>query len=548
MGKYSALLEEDAPTPKVGKYAALLEPDATTPDVAKPNASPNEALAPRLAQATRDGAGLGRKTLSAGLDALSLPGRLLASNNKGVGGPNFGGLGVTAPANPIPSQEDRQSMLNDMADTEGKSLPGKIIRDPALIPSLAAGGGALGLVRSLGAKGLGALSAAGAVEGAGSAAIHQADNVAQGRAVSPLAAAAEVTTGAALPGVGAGIAKVAKWGNAGLGKMAESLSGVSEEALRTHGAGFGKGAKQLQQAAGSQHEIGKKLVGMLDDLDSFLPEKQVVDDALQQMPAVNVAGTINRLQSAKSGGALASSRATNAKIDELASDLTAAADEAGNIPAAKFREIRKEIDDLVGDAFGKESGKYVSALKEARYQMADDLVKTAETSGMPEYADAMRSMAGKLRKADDLKAFLGKSAQTREQRAESFVSTLFGKNKEERRKAVESMGEIFGEDFIAQSKLAHLAAELGEEGKAGILPRQFTGRSLLGPLGGGGAGFLVGGAPGAMVGGALSSPRIAGGALTLGAAAEKGASRLPGLARPGRLALRPLFQGEDQNQ
>jgi hypothetical protein len=438
-----------------------------------------------------------------------------------------------------------------MADPVGKSIAGRLVRDPALPVAMATGGAAMGLAGRAGLSGLKAATAAGALEGAGSATIHQGDKASQGQAMSGKEAALEVGLSAALPGVGAAVGAGARAGNKLLGKLAAELSGVSEEALRMHGSGFGPAAKELQAAAGKQHEIGSRLVNALDNLDDFLPEKDVVNQALQEMPGVNVTNTIQRLQTAKTGGALSSSRATNAKIDELVSDLTGAADQTGNIPAAKFREIRKEIDDLVGDAFGKESGKYVTALKEARHQMADDLATTAEASGRPEYVEAMRAMAQKLRKADDLKAFLGKSAQTREQRAESFISTLYGKNKEERRKAVAAMGEIFGEDFLADAKLTNLAAELGPEGKAALMPRQFNGRSLLGPLAGGALGYSVGGQEGGAVGLALGSPRLAGMALDASGGLARDLSRpalQKTLAGAGRAAARPWFRDEDQNR
>lgn len=518
-------------------------------------------LLPRSFKAAEDGAGVLRQAGAGAMDALSIPGRTAASLNakdtKSQMQP-VGPGGMMLPVQPdavTGRAAPEHGLYEAMADTQGKSLPGKILRDPALLPALATGGAALGLAGRAGLTGLKAATAAGALEGLGSAAIHQTDNAVQGKDVSLKDAALEVGLSAAMPGVakavGTAVKGGVKLGNKLLGRAAEELSGVSEEALRTYGSGFGEGAKKLAAASGTQHEIGQKLVGMLDKLDDYLPEKEVVDQALKEMPAVSVAGTIERLQGAKTAGALASSRATNTKIDDLVSDLTAAADEQGLIPAAKFREIRKEIDDLVGDAFGKESGKYVTALKEARHQMASDLAATAEASGKPEYADAMRSMADKLRKADDLKSFLGKSAQTREQRAESFVSTLFGKNKEERRKAVQAMGEIFGEDFLQESKLANLAAELGDEGKAGLLPRQFTGRSALGPS----LAVLTGsfGPLGAALPPlALASPRIAAGTLEATRLAGRGleeTGRAGGralLSAPGRQVLRSSLTRRDE--
>lgn len=335
--------------------------------------------------------------------------------------------------------------------------------------------------------------------------------------------------GAVLPIAGKAVVAGGKLVNKALGKAAQELSGVSEEALRKYGTGLGQGAQDIRQAAGTQHEIGQKLVKMLDNLDEYLPEKDIVDKALETMPPVNVSSTIATLEKAKTGGVLKSSREVNDKISGIIQDLTGAADETGNIPAVAYREIRKELDQLAGDAFGKESNKLITAVKMARHQMADDLVKTAEASGNPEYTQAMADMATKIKAADNLKSFLGKSAQTREARAESFVSTLFGKNKEERQKAVQAIGEIFGQDFIEQSKLASLAAQLGEGGKPSLLPRQFTGRSALGPLLTGGA-LHIGGGPAAVIPTVLSSPKLAAGALGIADATAraggKAASRL----------------------
>lgn len=569
--KYATAAPAEAPAGPWAKYAqaAPAEPEAPPEASRIPEGTGGaetvaRGLLPRSFKAAEERAGVLRLAGAGAMDALSAPGRLVGSLNapdaKSTLQPmGLGGAMIPVQPDAVRGRQAPESGLSEaMADTEGKGLGQRILRDPALLPGIATGGAAAAGLSRLGLSGgklLGAATGVGALEGAGSAAIHQADNAIQGKDVNLKDAALEVGLSAALPGaakvVGSAVKGGVKLGNKLLGRAAEELSGVSEEALRTYGLGMGEGAKKLQAAAGTQHQTGQKLVKMLDNLDDYLPEKDVVDQALQQMPAVNVAGTIQRLQGAKTGGALSSSRATNAKIDELVSDLTGAADETGNIPAAKFREIRKEIDDLVGDAFGKESNKYVSALKEARHQMADDLATTAEASGKPEYVDAMRSMAQKLRKADDLKAFLGKSAQTREQRAESFISTLFGKNKEERRKAVAAMGEIFGEDFLAESKLAGLAAELGDEGKAGLLPRQFTGRSALGPslaVLSGSFGPLGAALPPL----ALASPRIAAGTLEAARLAGKGleaTGRGAGrtlLSAPGRQVLRSSLVRRDE--
>lgn len=364
-----------------------------------------------------------------------------------------------------------------------------------------------------------------------------------GRGVTEIAGgiASDPTAIISLAGKTAGkaLTAVGKKGNELLGKLTQELSGVSEETLRKVGSGLGKGAKELKDAAGTQKQIGDKLLDALDNFDDYLPEKKIVSDALQNMPPVNVNNTINTLSQAKATGMLSGTKKINSEIDELITDIAAAADDQGNMPAAQFSELRKEIDKVIGDNFGKSTNDYLLAAKKARYQMADDLIKTAESSGNAEYVTAMKSFSDKLKLSDELKGYIGKSAQVRDRRVESFIGTLFGKNKGDRQNVIESLGKVFGEDFLKDSKLASMAAELGTEGVAGVLPRQFTGRSTLG------AGLTIGGAaagfgPASAIPLALSSPRIAAGALAGATAAGKGLSATGSAALKASSAIKGL--------
>lgn len=321
-----------------------------------------------------------------------------------------------------------------------------------------------------------------------------------------------VILGVAGKAIGSGLKAIGTKGNQMLGRLAQELSGVSEEALRKVGTGFGKGAKELKSAVSTQKEIGERLLDALDNFDQYLPEKQIVDEALQNMPAVNVKNTLQTLEKAKSTGMLSGTKKINEEINGLIQDIVAVADDQGNMPASQFVELRREIDKVIGDSFGKSTNDYILAAKKARYQMAQDLVDAAKQSGNDQYVEAMQSMANKLKLADEIKGYVGKSAQIRDRKIEQFISTLYGKNKSDRQRVVDGLGKIFGEDFLQESKLASLAAELGETGTAGLLPRQFTGRSVLGPALAGGS-ISAGLGPAALVPLALSSPR--GAAMTL---------------------------------
>jgi len=328
----------------------------------------------------------------------------------------------------------------------------------------------------------------------------------------------------------------------GTGRLASELSGVSEEALRKAGTGFGKGAKELKAAAGTQETIGHDLVQKIRNLDEYLPEKQVIKDAIQKIPDVNSNEIISNLQSRKvpENLSVADDIAANSKIDEWSAMILKNADANGVVPAQKLLDIRKRMDSKIEDAFGKESNDYMTALKMARHDIAQGLVKSAEESGVPEYSVAMKSMADKLQKVDALKDWLGKSAKTQDSRAQQFISTLFGKNKATRQRVVQDLSDIFGRDFIKESKLASLAAELGENGVPGLLPRQFTVRSALGPVLSGTLSTQFHN-PAVWTLAALSSPRIAAGAVSGTGVLNRIGQGINSIGKPGR--FNPSLRG-----
>lgn len=150
-----------------------------------------------------------------------------------------------------------------------------------------------------------------------------------------------------------------------------------------------------------------------------------------------------------------------------------------NVPASDFRNLRKKLD--VNIDFNTEEGKIVNdALKHGRGTMKDNLIQKAKDSGNPDYEKWMRSWANKLDKLDAIKKMLGGNPETRASRVERFIGTLFGKNTEHKQQLVRDLDEIFGSKILGEAKSASLASELGKGGKAAILPRQFTGRSVLG--------------------------------------------------------------------
>ena len=276
-----------------------------------------------------------------------------------------------------------------------------------------------------------------------------------------------VTTGKALKGI-----------DKTIGKIAQETSGVSEEALRM--AGTKAGRETLKNAANKQYEIGKKLVDMVDNAEDYMPEREIVNNALDNMPPINLKNVLQEIDNAKVIEGSPSAIAANKRLDELKNIYTKVAAEKP-VNAKNYRELRKQLDYEIQSAFNKDPGEASIFEKQAmkiRNAMKKELEKAAEASGNPEYVDAMKNWHDKINKLDKLKSFLGKNATTRGNRAESFVANLFNKNKTQQQKTLKDISDVFGNDFNAEAKLTYLANELGPEGKASWLPRWTTGRSL----------------------------------------------------------------------
>jgi len=276
-----------------------------------------------------------------------------------------------------------------------------------------------------------------------------------------------VTTGKALKGI-----------DKTIGKIAQETSGVSEEALRM--AGTKAGRETLKNAANKQYEIGKKLVDMVDNAEDYMPEREIVNNALDNMPPINLKNVLQEIDNAKVIEGSPSAIAANKRLDELKNIYTKLAAEKP-VNAKNYRELRKQLDYEIQSAFNKDPGEASIFEKQAmkiRTAMKKELENAAELSGNPEYVDAVKNWHDKINKLDKLKSILGKNSTTRGNRAESFFANLFNKNKTQQQKILKDISDVFGNDFYAEAKLTYLANELGPEGKASWLPRWTTGRSL----------------------------------------------------------------------
>src|SRR4030042_280894 len=266
----------------------------------------------------------------------------------------------------------------------------------------------------------------------------------------------------------------AKGLNKTIGKYAAEKSGVSEEALRM--AGKKEGRKTLEKAFGTQAEIGQELVDAIDNAWDVIPKSAEIKTALKAVPKVDPEPILNKIIESLPEATTAEMKAAAVKIQGKGDELLNLADKSGKIPADKLFAFRQEVDNVIGDSFGKESGKYVTALKGIRMSIKDELIKTAKGT---EYESTMKDMAKKLDALDKIKTLVGKSGTTRELRSESFIRNINSLGKEKKREWLQNFEEVFGGDFAERAKLGQFAEQMGNEGKGTILPRGTTGKSTL---------------------------------------------------------------------
>lgn len=440
---------------------------------------------PRTSRALEEGKGFASRTMARLFDLSSLPlrsaGALGRSNLLGAG-PEWGYPTDASGQKIRMSYDQAMEQINQGLGPRGESsVISSMYKDPAALPLAATGIGAAGWILKGGkwlptvAKGVGV----GAAEGAASGLIHQAEDVAlKGEEFSPKELAIETGVSAAAPAVISGaVGATTKFANFALGKLASQLSNVSEATLRKWGTGLGKGAKELQEIHGKQKQIGDQILDALENFDDYIPEKQIVDQALERMPPIPMKRTIDAAQSALNDIPMKNTNAAEvSKLKSVIKDIKA---KGAELSATEFKKFRSQIDKIAD--FNSPGHKHAEdAAIKIRRSMQKELLEVADASGNPEVAPAMKVWSEKLGKRDAILEEIGGNAKTRERKVGQFLSTLFNKNKETKQKALADISEVFGEDFVKQSKLLQMSDEIIWEGGgkyAKVLPNMPTGKA-----------------------------------------------------------------------
>lgn len=304
--------------------------------------------------------------------------------------------------------------------------------------------------------------------------------------------------------------------NQGVGRIAQALTGTNEKALRA----YAKNPEGLKNAFGTEAEIGNDLVDFLvNQKKSGVTEVKLADQLLDQLPDVDPKPLLNYLKSFKKG--------VNPKLDNQVDLLHEWADRIdksiGGAKKISARSMRQFVDDLqnaADDAFGQESDMYMTGLKvasrRARMQIVDAAAKEGGEIGKT-YNELMSKGAAKVGMLKYIGKRLGSTEDMQRQRAEGFVSNLFGRNKTVMQR-MQDLDAKFGTNFAELAETAALAKQAGPGGVPELLSASPNGRSLYGSAVGGIVGSVlpgVGTSVGAATGAIASSPRV--GSIVLGA-------------------------------
>lgn len=512
---------DDAPAPQDSTVAQKQQAARTRREAVAPGWA--EAIAPSTVAAFRAGKNPLQDVSAMAApfkDVAALPANL-AAGLLGFGGsaPGEGGLATReamagAPISPY-AETQNQRVVGGLA-LAGTALGAPFLRaiPAATAAALPEGAGTLAAIANRGvpmAKNFARTVGAGVAESAPAAAYQVATgdvggglaNLALGGALRPLS----------------GLPKAAPAAADMVERTAGALSGVPGHELAAIGplgaSAYGRQVKAVAGNPDASYELGQKLADRIKNFDQYLPNAAEVSAMVEKLPPIKASDVTGALEKAKTalptgGYATPADKATDDAIGMLVEMANKAADKDGKIPATVARQIKQRYDAAVGDAFGKESSAYVTALKNARHDIAKALEKAAEESGIPEYKQAMQDYTRRLSAVDKISGQLGATDATRRARAESFISNMYGRNKTQQQKNMADLADILGEDFAQQAKAIGTAKVAMPGGGLAVFPTHHTGRAVLGAQVGQSLASLGFGSPvAAAIGAGLAVPTYA---------------------------------------
>lgn len=421
---------------------------------------------PRNTASSLYDSGMGERTFDLANDALSGLGRSIA--------PLF------SDANP----------LEEMGTTQGQGLGMSILKDPMTPVGVGLGGafqGAKPLYGALG-RGLGGGATQSTLRSGGEGRLPTLGEVGL-----DLATNVGGETAGTLLGVGGSNLLKSTGGFAGAsGKGArEALeylklkpqTPIGPNGLRSP---ITSNQKQVAGLVGTEAEIGQELFEKFTNFDDYITEGPTIRPMLQKLPDVDALPVLEAMESIKVKGRFLSPEdiKVNEAIDSRVGAFLEQLPSDGKVSAEDLFDLRKSLDKNVD--FGSiEGGESMSdavskAYRKGRNYIKNELERSAEASGIPEYSKAMKSMHEKYLVKEKMQSLLSKNRNIAEKKSEGFVANLFGKNKTEAQKVIKEFDKITGGNTAEKARLANLGKQVGmEETGLPALADLSTGARLL---------------------------------------------------------------------
>lgn len=275
-------------------------------------------------------------------------------------------------------------------------------------------------------------------------------------------------TTVALHGLGYGVKAAVK----PIASYVQSMSGTSAKALRAYNANPGA----LSEAAGTEQEISEDIVAYLQNYKrSRLPESAQARTLLDNMNGeVDVNRMLSFMRSAPKNpkpSEVASWQKLSQWADYVEGQITQAGGKNGKVSPGALRDI---IDDLQQVGFDADAPLVNAFLRNAQRkgnQALREFVKTQGGEISQNYTDLMGKAAEKHKIAKYLRAQMGFSKrggvediEVITRKAERFVETMFGKNRQIQLQRMAQFDEKWGTNFVEKAEMAHYARELAPRG------------------------------------------------------------------------------------
>jgi hypothetical protein len=239
------------------------------------------------------------------------------------------------------------------------------------------------------------------------------------------------------------------------GAVARELTKIPEETLTKYATKEGR--RELAKSYAREAPTADALVRKV--YTQKLPEEDLVDAFIQQADDIPLQPIIDKLEKAKESIKFKkTNRSSINAINKLIDDYKGVGETAS---ASEFRELRKELDYILGDVYEKEG---LSLAQKAFKGIRKDMKEALINASPKEYKNVMAEYARKMNSRSDIKELLGKDmGRKAKERAEGLLTAVEGKRGTFKKQALEQFDDLYGTNFTKRAETMHQARQIAAE-------------------------------------------------------------------------------------